>query len=82
MYQRLVRRMGKKKALVAVAHRLLIIIYHLLKSKKPYQERPSAPMGEQRREKEQRRLVKKLEALGLKVTVEAVEPLQVVPDPG
>src|SRR5204862_2816096 len=30
-YRRLARRIGKKKALVAVAHSILVIIYHILK---------------------------------------------------
>ena len=29
-YKRLVKRMGKKKALVAVGHSILIIVYHVL----------------------------------------------------
>jgi len=38
-YQRLCKRMGHKKAIVALAHRILIIIYHLRKRHQPYQER-------------------------------------------
>ena len=30
-YQRLSKRMGRKKAIVALAHRILILIYHLRK---------------------------------------------------
>ncbi len=37
-YQRLRKRMGHKKALVALAHRILIIMYHLLKEQQAYQE--------------------------------------------
>ncbi len=29
-YHRLVKRMGKKKVLVAVAHRILVIVYHMV----------------------------------------------------
>ena len=39
LYQRLIRRMGKKKALIAVAHRLLIVLYHMLREGRPYEER-------------------------------------------
>jgi transposase len=38
-YLRLKRRVGHKKAIVATAHKLLRIIYHMLKEDKPYEER-------------------------------------------
>ena len=37
-YQRLVKRLGKKKALLAVGHSILIIGYHVLKNKASYRE--------------------------------------------
>ena len=37
-YQRLVKRLGKKKALLAVGHSILIIVYHVLKNKASYRE--------------------------------------------
>ena len=37
-YHRLARRRGKNRALLAVAHSLLVIIYHMLKTNKPYAE--------------------------------------------
>ena len=33
---------GKKRALVAVAHALVIVIYHVLSTGQPYRERSSA----------------------------------------
>jgi transposase len=41
-YQRWVKRLGKKKALVALAHKILVVIWHLLKEGTEYRER-SAP---------------------------------------
>ena len=38
-YQRWVKRLGKKKALVAVAHKILVVIWHLLKKRTEYRER-------------------------------------------
>jgi transposase len=38
-YQRWAKRIGKKKALVAVGHKMLVIIWHLLKRKTAYLER-------------------------------------------
>jgi transposase len=40
-YQRWIQRMGKKKALVALAHQILVIIWHPLKKGTDYQERYS-----------------------------------------
>lgn len=36
LYHRIARRRGKQKAILAVAHKVLVIIYHLLRTKKPY----------------------------------------------
>jgi len=74
MYGRLAARRGKKRALVAVAHRLLLIIYNVLKKGQKYQE----PVAEgasrpQDRERLKRRLLQRLEKLGVHVReVEAV----------
>jgi transposase len=38
-YHRWAKRMGKKKALVAVAHKILVVIYHLLTARTDYRER-------------------------------------------
>jgi transposase len=38
-YRRWAKRLGKKKALVAVAHKILVVAYELLKGGKDYQER-------------------------------------------
>src|SRR5205807_1477053 len=37
-YRRLAGRRGKKRALIAVAHTLLVIMYHVLSRKTDYQE--------------------------------------------
>jgi transposase len=34
-----VKRLGRKKALVAVAHKILVVIWHLLKKATDYRER-------------------------------------------
>jgi transposase len=41
-YQRWARRLGRKKALVAVAHKILVVIWHLLKGGEEYRERYAA----------------------------------------
>ena len=37
-YQRWAKRLGRKKALIAVAHKILVVIYHLLKNLTDYRE--------------------------------------------
>lgn len=75
-YQRLMKRRGKKKALVAVGHSLLVIIWHVLKERTNYQELGGDYFARRDEEKRQQRLIQQLEALGLKVTV---EPQSAVP---
>ena len=43
-YRRWAKRLGKKKALVALGHKILVVIYRLLKDRTDYKERwtPSA----------------------------------------
>jgi len=69
-YQRLVKRMGKKKALVAVGHSILVIIYHVLKSHASYEELGGDYFDRRDTERQRARLIRRLESLGLKVTVE------------
>lgn len=69
-YRRMARRMGKKKALVAVGHSILIIVYHALSRPMPYQELGGNYFERPNTEAQKNRLIRKLEALGLKVTVE------------
>jgi transposase len=38
-YRKWAKRLGKKKALVAVGHKILVVIYHLLKDQTDYRER-------------------------------------------
>jgi transposase len=69
-YKRLVKRMGKKKALVAIGHNLLVIAYHLLKQRVSYEELGEDYYDRRYKQGEKARLIRKLEGLGLKVTVE------------
>jgi transposase len=44
-YRRWAKRLGRKKALVALGHKILVLIYKLLKEGTTYQERWSAPQA-------------------------------------
>ena len=70
-YRRLAKRRGRKKALVAVGHTLLVIIYHVLQRGTTYQELGPDFLDRLEPERLTRQLVKRLEALGHKVTLEA-----------
>jgi hypothetical protein len=62
--------MSRKKALVAVGHSLLVIVYHVLKNRASYQELGGDYFDRRHVEAQRIRLIRKLEAMGLKVTVE------------
>ena len=70
LYHRLVVRRGKKKAIVAVAHRLLVIVYHMLKDQVAYRELGSDHFNKLNAAYVQRHHVKRLESLGFKVILE------------
>lgn len=69
-YRRLVRHKGKQCALVAVGHSILVIIYHVLKNQASYQELGGDYFDRQNVDRQRQQFIRKLEGLGLKVTVE------------
>jgi transposase len=72
-YKRLAGRRGKKRALVAVGHTLLVIIYHLLKGGGTYQELGGDFLERLEPERLTRQLVQRLEKLGHQVTLKPQE---------
>ena len=72
-YKRLVKRMGKKKALIAVGHSILVIAYHVLQTRRPYQELGSDYFVRRTVDKQRKRLVRQLESLGVKVKIEEIK---------
>jgi transposase len=73
-YHRLAARRGKKKAAVAVGHSILVIIFHVLREQKPYQELGSNFFDERERQVVETRLVHRLEKLGYTVSLQPVAP--------
>jgi transposase len=69
-YRRLVRTKGQKWALVAVGHSILVIAYHMMKRRADYEELGGDYFDRQSTQHLQRRLIRRLERLGLKVVVE------------
>jgi transposase len=68
-YQRLKKRIGSKKAILALAHRILVIIYHLLKEQQSYRELGPGHADEQAAESSKRWAIRRLEQLGFAVTL-------------
>ncbi|HEX9438969.1 MAG TPA: transposase, partial [Roseiflexaceae bacterium] len=69
-YRRLVSRQGVKKAIVAVAHKLLIIAYTLLSKREHYQEPGPNYLDARRTDQTVRRLRARIEQLGYTVNLE------------
>jgi len=67
---RLVKRLGRKKALVAVAHSLLVIIYHVLERDQTYTELGGDYFDRHHVEQQRDYYIRRLHMLGLKVSVE------------
>lgn len=72
-YRRLVGRLGRKRAALAVAHTILVIAYHVIRDAKPYQELGATFYDQRASKTVARRLTKRLEALGFDVTLHAKE---------
>jgi transposase len=70
-YRRLAGRRGKKRAIVAVSHSLLIAVYHVLHDRVPYHELGADHFDRLAPAQLTRYLVKRLERLGHKVTLES-----------
>ena len=78
-YRRLVGRRGKKRALVAVGHSLLVIAYHVLNRQATYVELGSNYFEQLHRCRLEQNLVQRLQKLGYTVTLQANSALMVSP---
>lgn len=72
-YRRLASRRGKKRAIVAVGHTILRIVYHMLKQRVSYKDLGNDYFDRLNSESLKRHLVKRLEKLGHKVTLEPLK---------
>jgi transposase len=69
-YHRLASRRGKKKAIVALEHSILIIAYHIIQRKEPYHELGADYFDNRRPQATAKRLLKRLERLGFQVSLQ------------
>src|SRR5207248_9280183 len=72
-YRRIAARRGAKRAAVAVAHSILVIVYHLLRNHTTYQEKGEAFFEEQERQGTEKRLVRQLSRLGYRVELQPLD---------
>ena len=70
-YHRLAARRGAKRAILAVAHTILVTLYHLLRDGTTYQDLGGNYFDQRNPQAILRRSVRRIEALGYKVTLEA-----------
>ena len=73
-YRRLASKRGKKRALVAVGHSLLVAIYHVLKDEVEFTDLGPDYFDRLEPERLRRYLVKRLQALGYDVTLSPKDP--------
>lgn len=69
LYHRIARRRGKPRAMLAVAHSLLVSIYFMLRDQVPYQELGPDYFDHLQAQRLERHYVHRLEALGFTVTL-------------
>lgn len=73
-FQRISAHRGKKRAYVAVAHSMLIAIYHILKDGVPFHDLGADYYNQFNKERKINAYLKKLKALGWEVPVAALQP--------
>ncbi len=72
MYHRLASRRGKKRAIVAVAHQILVNLYHMLSRHQPYRELGHDYLDQRKKEARVNYLVRRLINYGYIVQLEPV----------
>jgi transposase len=72
-FHRLARRRGRQKAVVAVAHSLLVVIYHVLRDRRPYLELGAGYFDALDAARIERHHVRRLEQLGYTVQLSPKE---------
>ncbi len=69
LYHRLAGRRGKKRATMAVAHAILVIAYHILQRRAPYQDLGANYFDERQKVSTANRLTRRLEKLGYRLLI-------------
>jgi transposase len=70
VFYRRAGRHGLRKAVVATAHQLLIIVYHMLRDKQPYRDLGADYFDRLNPERTKRKLIRRIERLGFDIVVQ------------
>jgi transposase len=77
VYYRLAGRRGAKRAIIAVAHRMLNAIYHMLMRREPYQDLGATYLDERGKVALIKRTERRFKDLGYRVVFEPIQPVTV-----
>jgi transposase len=69
VFRRLRARLGPKKAIVAIARKMLVALFHILHDRVPYRDPGTPPANPETRQRLARRFRDKLQALGYSVQI-------------
>jgi transposase len=72
LYHRLATRRGKKRAILAVAHAIVVSAFHMLSRNEPYRELGANYIDEHRRHQLVDQLARRMERLGYRVSIQPV----------
>jgi transposase len=70
-YQRLARRIGASRAATAVAHSIIVILHHVIRTGQGFMDMGQHYFEQRNRAAIARQLMRRLERLGLKIAVQA-----------
>jgi len=73
-YRRIAARRGAKKAMIAVGHTILVMIFHILNTQKGYEDLGGNYFDEHDRQATEQRLVRRLQKLGYEVELKVAAP--------
>ena len=73
-FRRLAARKGKQRAIVAVGHTILVSVFHRLKNQQPYRDLGADYFDRHNAEQLKRSLVRRLEPLGVQVSIVSTAP--------
>ena len=81
-YRAMRARLGPKQAIVATAHKIARIVYHLLKTGEPYREESDAEYERKRQERELKHQARRAHKLGYTLTAVPTTVPESSPEPG
>ncbi len=76
VYRRLAPRRGHQRAIIAVAHRLLIAVYHILRQQQPYRDHHTSNAGQPTEQQLLKKLQHQVERLGYQVQLVPIAAAQ------